>query len=815
MRNHYPTYVSKHRSAPIALALFFCCLLQFNAGAQAPVDPSSIIGKVVCGYQGWFTCTGDAAPPNRWSHWCAVTAPQPGISAAPNPNLSFEAYPDISIYNTSNLYATNLGAHGDGTTSKLFSSYKQAVTNKHFELMQTHGIDGAALQRFIAELLNDGAYKALRDSVAVHVKNAAEAYSRMFYITYDLSGFQNVSAANDAARFAMLQNDWGHTIDTTLGLLNSPMYAKQGGKPVVQLWGIGYNTVIGTTAEQIALINWFKARGCYVILGVPQGWRTGTGSAKPSWTSVYNAANMISPWAVGVFNNVAGADSYKTNYLNPDLTYCNTNSLAFQPVLFPGFAWSNWNGGTQNQIPRIRGDFFWRQATNIRSLGITSGYIAMFDEYDEGTAILNLADGYNSIPTNQYFLTSCADGTYISPDFYLRLANKVSRVIKGLDASVVTHTVPYSVGPMYFRTSNETKYDPTPTWTSTTDALTSVTTYGLTTGTPTCATILEMPRRGQYSLKIMGNDRSTVTSNAYFRVYDVNIAVTSTTDLSFYTYPLNALGRYISVDLVMTDATTLRGSGATDIFGVSMHPATGRGTVGSWTKTTSNIGFWLAGKTIDKILVAYDNAPSTGDFSGYVEDIAINEQSFVILPLKLLSFTARPERDNVQVQWQTASESDLGKYEVERSIDGIHFTTISTVYPLSGTGTKNYSYIDANALVNFSNADKLYYRLKIADTDGKYTYSEVRKISTWKQHVFAADIINPMTDKINMNINAPADGNMHVLMTDISGKTFINTSVKVQKGVSVISLDNKTIAKGMYIMKLTLQNEVLTYKIEK
>lgn len=269
---------------------------------------------------------------------------------------------------------------------------------------------------------------------------------------------------------------------------------------------------------------------------------------------------------------------------------------------------------------------------------------------------------------------------------------------------------------------------------------------------------------------------------------------------------MDALGRYVSIDLMMTDGTTtLRGTAATDVNGVSMHPATGRGTVGSWTKTTSNIGLWLNGKTIDKILVAYDNGPSTGDFSTYMDDIAINEQSFSILPLKLLSFTAKPDKNNVLLHWQTAFESDIRQYEMERSSDGINFSKISTILPVSGTGTKNYNYNDADVLVRFINTDHLYYRLKVTDLDGKYTYSNIQVISTRKKNLFIVDVMNPFTDKIGMSINAPGDGNMNVFLTDISGKIFINTNIKVQKGLSNASVEiPRTLAKGTYIIKLTL-----------
>ncbi|MDQ2718644.1 MAG: T9SS type A sorting domain-containing protein [Bacteroidota bacterium] len=797
---------------------FFGILILFSSSSysQAPADPSSIIGKVVCGYQGWFTATGDGSPINRWTHWSSGTLPQAGIAPNPNPNLTFDVYPDVSFYNPASLFQTNFANLGDGNPSKLFSDYKQDVIDKHFQLMQANGIDGVAFQRFIWEVLADPAFHAHRDTIAVHVRASAEKYQRMFYLAYDLSGLGNVPAISDQIRFDSIKGDWQNNMLSRLHITSSPMYAKQGGKPVVQLWGIGYNHIIGTAAIQLDLINWFKAQGCYVIIGVPTGWRTGTGASNAGWINTYKAADMISPWTVGAYIDQASTDNFKTNFLSPDLSYCNTNGIAYQPVIFPGFSWSNWNGGAQNQIPRKAGCFLWHQATNLQSLNIKTAEIAMLDEYDEGTAILPMADGYNMIPTNQYFVTSSADGTYLSSDFYLRLANKVSRVIKGLDAPTPTLTVPYSVAPIYFRTSNEAKYDPQPTWTNTTDALSNVSAYGSNSGAPGCATIQANPHNGQFSLKTSGRDNSATTSYAYFRVYDVNIPVTVSTDLSFWTYPVNSLGRYISVDLVMTDGTTLRDCGATDTNGVSMHPAAGRGIVNTWAKTRSNIGLWLKGKTIDKILIAYDNAPSTGDFTAYIDDISINENSYTSLPLKLLSFSAQAIKNDVQLQWQSVSENNLKQYEIERSVDGNSFYKINTVFPSLTSGIKNYSYTDLEVRKHFSSISLFYYRLKSIDLDNKFIFTNIQSVGFPKKPGIIKIFPNPFNNKIEISVNALKDDYLNAAITTVSGKTVLNSKIKVFKGLSEISLKNlEILPKGIYFLKITMGDETETYKIEK
>jgi hypothetical protein len=794
--------------------ILFSPFIFSNAKAQGPVDPSSIIGKVVCGYQCWFNCTGDGSPINHWSHWSPGNPPQAGIAPNPNPNLTFDAYPDVSIYNSTSLFQTNFANQGNGNPSKLFSSFKQDVVDKHFQLMQANGIDGVAFQRFIWEVLIDPAYKANRDSAAVHVQRAAETYQRMFYLVYDLSGLGNVPAASDQVRFDSVKGDWQNNMIAKLHITSSPMYAKQGGKPVVQIWGIGYNHIIGTAAIQLDLINWFKNQGVYVIIGVPTGWRTGTGASNPGWINTYKAGNMISPWSVGAYTNQSSTDAFKTNFLTPDLSYCNSNGIAYQPVIFPGFSWSNWNGGTQNQIPRDKGNFLWRQAYNLRLLGIKTAEIAMMDEFDEGTAILPMADGYNMIPTNQYFVTTSADGVYLSSDFYLRVASKATRQINQLDAVNSTMPVSYSLGPIYFRTSNEAKYDAQPTWNNTTELKKNVTNYGSNSGNPTCAVTTAGPHNGLYSLKIAGRDRSSSSSYAYFKVWDVNIPISSNTELSFWSKPLNTLGRYTSIDLIMTDGSTLRDCGAVDANGISLHPATGRGTVNTWAKTVCNIGTWLNGKTIDRILVAYDHPSQTGDFSAYFDDISINIAGtpMFAIPAPKLVLNGRPVKSNVALTLVAPKQPGVMQYEIERSTDGIHFTNIKTLPSSVQEETNNYETLDANVLNTYSNVDEFYYRLKITGQGGSLSYSNIVLINVaGRQSVSVLN--NPFRNNLNIRLTNQPKDKVTIRLYDAAGKLMISKEFK--NPGNNIKLNTSFPGTGVYLLETTTEGKVFTNNLVK
>src|ERR1041385_1004915 len=132
-----------------------------------------------------------------------------------------------------------------------------------------------------------------------------------------------------------IKTDWTATIVSALQLTSSAVYAKQNGQPVVAIWGLGFPDRPGNAASWLDVVNWFKAQGCYVIGGVPRLWRTDSANI-----NVYRACDMIQPWTVGSFKGVSGADNYRNTTLTNDFVYCNTNGIDYQPVAFPGFAWS-------------------------------------------------------------------------------------------------------------------------------------------------------------------------------------------------------------------------------------------------------------------------------------------------------------------------------------------------------------------------------------------------------------------------------------------------------------------------------------------
>lgn len=368
----------------------------------SPSPPGDVVGKVTVGYQGWFAANGDGSPINAWWHWTQDWAKLPGTN-----NSGIKSWPDVREYTST--YATSFANLGNGQPAKLFSSYNDQTINTQFLWMKQNGLDVAALQRFNP----NGIEGPVRDAITGKVKTAAELQGRKFYIMYDISGWTNMQTE--------IKTDWTSKMSA---YTSSSAYAKQNGKPVICIWGFGFNDNNHpfTAAACLDVINWFKSKGCYVIGGVPTNWRTQISDSRPNFLNTYNALDMISPWMIGRIGTINEIENKFRTINMPDMAYCKTNGIDYQPCVLPG---------DLQEHQRLHGDFMWRQFYNMKSLAVQGLYISMFDEYNEGNQIAKTAESSAYIPAGSSFVTLDEDGTACSSDYYLRLSGDGAKMFKG------------------------------------------------------------------------------------------------------------------------------------------------------------------------------------------------------------------------------------------------------------------------------------------------------------------------------------------------------------------------------------------------
>ncbi|MDB6057044.1 MAG: hypothetical protein JWO95_888, partial [Verrucomicrobiales bacterium] len=183
--------------AVVCGVLAFCTLAAF---AQV-VDSSTLSNKFILGYQGWHSCQGDGNPVGTYVHWSHS-------SAAPSTTDAVDdIWPDLSEFTAGELFPTGLTL-GNGQPAKVYSAYLPQTVNRHFSWMQTNGIDGVFVQRFIKDVFIDANWAKFKNQVLSNAMNAAQTYGRVFCVEYDIS--------NDPTNVAIghLTSDWAYLTGT-------------------------------------------------------------------------------------------------------------------------------------------------------------------------------------------------------------------------------------------------------------------------------------------------------------------------------------------------------------------------------------------------------------------------------------------------------------------------------------------------------------------------------------------------------------------------------------------------------------------------
>ncbi|MFJ5772749.1 GH92 family glycosyl hydrolase [Streptomyces sp. NPDC093094] len=138
---------------------------------------------------------------------------------------------------------------------------------------------------------------------------------------------------------------------------------------------------------------------------------------------------------------------------------------------------------------------------------------------------------------------------------------------------------------------------------------------------------------GKRALRYAGRHTADGRAYSYNKVFDVDVAVGRDTELSYRIFPSMADGdrdydaTNVAVDLVFTDGTRLSGLGARDRHGFALSPR-GQGDakilyVNQWNHVASRIGSVAAGRTVDRILVAYDSPAGPAKFRGWLDDVTL------------------------------------------------------------------------------------------------------------------------------------------------------------------------------------------------
>ncbi len=170
------------------------------------------------------------------------------------------------------------------------------------------------------------------------------------------------------------------------------------------------------------------------------------------------------------------------------------------------------------------------------------------------------------------------------------------------------------------------------------------------------------------------------------------------------------------------------------------------------------------------------------------------------LPLNLLEFTARAVDFTSVLKWKTANEINVDHFIVEKSANGREFTAIGTVKANAApNGTGNYYFTDPTR--NEKQAT-VFYRLKMLDKDGQFTFSPIRVInnnSTFNITIYP----NPTKDNLQVSISSNKKTTLQLQVLSLDGKMILSNSVNAVEGFILRSINISSLQKGNYLLKVS------------
>ena len=166
-------------------------------------------------------------------------------------------------------------------------------------------------------------------------------------------------------------------------------------------------------------------------------------------------------------------------------------------------------------------------------------------------------------------------------------------------------------------------------------------------------------------------------------------------------------------------------------------------------------------------------------------------------PLKLISFQATLLNNKVNLNWTSANEVNVRNFAIERSKDGITYTQIGTVNAKNLTEA-TYVFSDKSIW-----AGTTYYRLKMNDNNGSFTYSNVATVSS-KGSIKTEVFPNPATNNISVSHSKAASG-ASITISTMTGQIYKRLNVEAGTVQTSIALDN--LVSGNYIVTFNNNGE--------
>jgi len=173
-----------------------------------------------------------------------------------------------------------------------------------------------------------------------------------------------------------------------------------------------------------------------------------------------------------------------------------------------------------------------------------------------------------------------------------------------------------------------------------------------------------------------------------------------------------------------------------------------------------------------------------------------------ILPIELISFTARNEGKQNLIEWATASESNNDYFTLEKSFNGIEFEKIGDVKSIgNSTKTNRYSSYDYTPSEEIT-----YYRLKFTDVNSIFKYTKIISVDLSGLYNTISNLHpNPTNEDVHFDYYSKTTDVLNIEILDFSGNMISETIKSTEASKNDLSIDLEKFKSGVYLLKVTSQ----------
>lgn len=171
------------------------------------------------------------------------------------------------------------------------------------------------------------------------------------------------------------------------------------------------------------------------------------------------------------------------------------------------------------------------------------------------------------------------------------------------------------------------------------------------------------------------------------------------------------------------------------------------------------------------------------------------------LPVEWINFRAEWENNTgVSLRWQVAAESGVSHYEVQRSLNGVHFQTIARIEPAGNAA----SYAHSDRALPYTSQGGYWYRIRAVDYDGTASYTQVQFVQSFP--VLRLSILgNPAAERLSFRVDG-ANGPFHYKLISTDGRL-------VAQGSAGLDVTLQGLAAGFYFLEVVAGGERMVEKV--